>query len=168
MNPHGRVPVLKDDQLVVWESHSILRYLAASYGAEQFWPASPAERSFSDRWMDWSLATLQPRFIKLFWSFYRTPENARNSNEIQMAADECDSCFRIMNDVLADSPYLGGENYSLADIPAGTSLYRYFEMGLDVPRHSNVVEWYSRLRGRPSFRRQIMVPFEELRGRLEF
>jgi glutathione S-transferase len=58
---------------IVWESHAILRYLAARYGRGKFWSDDPAERSESDRWMDWSQTTLQPDFlIGVFWGFYRT------------------------------------------------------------------------------------------------
>ena len=37
MNPHGRVPVIDDGGVIVWESHAIMRYLAARYGAGAFW-----------------------------------------------------------------------------------------------------------------------------------
>lgn len=60
INPHGRVPVIDDGGTVVWESHSILRYLAARYGDARWWPEDAAERSTADRWMDWSQTTLQP------------------------------------------------------------------------------------------------------------
>lgn len=40
MNPHGRIPVIKDNETVVWESHAILRYLAACYGRPQFWSST--------------------------------------------------------------------------------------------------------------------------------
>src|SRR5579871_6747403 len=53
LNPHGRVPVLRDGDAVIWESHSILRYLAASHGDGAFWAATPARRSLAERWMDW-------------------------------------------------------------------------------------------------------------------
>ena len=51
MNPHGRVPVIADDGSVIWESHAILRYLAATYGAGHFWQADAVSRSQWDRWM---------------------------------------------------------------------------------------------------------------------
>src|SRR5665213_2287102 len=79
MNPHGRVPVIDDDGVIVWESHTILRYLAAKYGQGTFWAGDPGERSQAERWMDWSQATLQPDFLMgVFWGFYRTPEPKRN------------------------------------------------------------------------------------------
>jgi glutathione S-transferase len=54
MNPHGRVPVIDDGGAIVWESQMILRYLAAKYARGRFWSDDPAERSFAERWMDWS------------------------------------------------------------------------------------------------------------------
>ncbi len=74
MNPHGRVPVVDDEGTIVWESHAILRYLAASYGRGRFWSDDAAQRSLSDRWIDWSQTTLQPDFlIGVFWGYIALP-----------------------------------------------------------------------------------------------
>lgn len=168
MNPHGRVPVLVDSQGSIWESHSILRYLGAQYGDGALWPEAPAARSRADRWMDWAQTSLQPDFMKLFWGYYRTPESERNEHRIAAAARACDEHFRTLDAHLASQLFLGGDAFTLGDIPAATSLYRYFEMGLDVPRHGHVDAWYARLRDRPAFRDNVMVPFDALRGRLAF
>ena len=53
LNPHRKVPVLQDSDVTLWESHTILRYLAATYGGETWWPGSAAARSQADRWLDW-------------------------------------------------------------------------------------------------------------------
>jgi glutathione S-transferase len=45
LNPHGRVPVIEDGDLAVWESHAILRYLAARHDRSGLWSADPAERA---------------------------------------------------------------------------------------------------------------------------
>ena len=63
MNPHGRFPVIDDAGTIVWESHAILRYLAARHGRGLFWSDDAAERSHADRWMDWSQTTLQRDFL---------------------------------------------------------------------------------------------------------
>ncbi|WP_431036979.1 glutathione S-transferase [Pseudomonas yamanorum] len=79
MNPHGRVPVIKDDDgTVVWESHSILRYISARHGQSDFWNDDPAQRSQADRWMDWSQTSLQPAFLNgVFWGFLNRPGFSR-------------------------------------------------------------------------------------------
>lgn len=176
MNPHGRVPVLQDGDLAVWESHAILRYLAARYAHPPepsnahalWWPAQPADRACIDAWMDWSLASLQPDFMRLFWLFYRTPELQRERQKIALAVAACDAHFRRLDLELAARPYLAGDACSLADIAAGTTLYRYFELGVPVVRGTNVLAWYARLAARPAFRTNIMTPFADLLGRLDY
>ena len=168
LNPHGRVPVLADGDVVVWESHAILRYLAATYGPGFLWSESPATRSGVDRWMDWSQATLQPDFMQLFWGFFRTPEEQRDPVGIQAALDACDRHMRLLDSHLESQPFLAGSEFSMADVPAGACLYRYLEMGAGVRRHPHLDDWYALLSERPAYREHVMIPFEELRGRLEF
>ena len=68
LNPHGRIPVLQDGDSTIWESHSILRYLAARYGDGSLWPADAAARARLDEWMDWAQTTFQPDFLNgVFW-----------------------------------------------------------------------------------------------------
>ncbi|HKU96057.1 MAG TPA: glutathione S-transferase [Vineibacter sp.] len=171
LNPHERVPVIEDGDLAVWESQAILRYLAARYGRGRFWSDDPAERSQVDRWMDWSQTALQPDFLNgVFWGYYRTPEAQRNATAIAKSIARCAAHFRRLDSVLATRPFLCGDQLSLADIPAGTSLYRYFELDLEIERPDvpHVVAWYQRLQERPAYREHVMVPFGELRGRLDY
>ena len=168
MNPHGRIPVIVDGSATLWESHTIIRHLAAAYGGAPLWPADPAERSLADRWMDWTLATLQPDFMTLFWGFYRTPEAQRNARVIDRATARCEEHYRLLDAQLSKRPFLAGEAFSIGDIPAATTLYRYFEISIDVPELPNVRGWYDRLAERPAYREHVMRPFDERRGRLAF
>ena len=167
LNPHGRVPVLEDDDLAVWESHAILRYLAARYGRPQFWSDDPAERSQVDRWMDWAQAELQPAFLDgIFWGYYRTPEAQRDWPAIRRSMALCARHLGTLEAVLATQPYVAGDRFSLADIPAGTSLFRYYGLDIERPHLPHVAAWYERLQERPAYREHVMVPFADLRGRL--
>ena len=74
----------------------------------------------------------------------------------------------MLDRILANRPFLGGDALTLADIPAGTSLYRYFELDIERPAVPNVEAWYHRLGQRPAYRQHVMVPFDELRGRLDY
>jgi glutathione S-transferase len=169
MNPHGRVPVLRDGETTIWESHAILRYLAARYGDERFWSADPAGRSHADRWMDWAQTSLQPDFLMgVFWGFYRTPEDKRNWPAIRAALARCARDFAQLERQLDGRPMLLGDDLSLADIPAGTALYRYFELEIERPSLPNVEHWYHALQQRPAYREHVMVPFGELFGRRDF
>ena len=140
MNPHGRVPVIDEDGTVVWESHAILRYLAARDG--RLWPADPAERS--------------------------TPEAERNAELIARKQAACAAHFKLLDAHLAGRPYLAGDAFGLGDIPAGTVLYRYFGMGLETPPVPHVRAWYARLMERPAYREHVMMPFDDMYGRLAY
>ena len=169
MNPHGRIPVILDGETIVWESHTILRFLAACYGQDQFWSADPAIRVKSDQWMDWSQATLQPDFLKgVFWGLYRTPESQRNWPAINESVARCNKHFLLLDRILEGQLFLGGDKLTLADIPAAALLYRYFELEIERPRIPNVEAWYKRLQERPAYREHVMISFEELHGRLSF
>lgn len=169
LNPHGRVPVLQDGELAVWESHAILRYLAARYGSGNFWSEDAGVRAQIDGWMDWAQTSLQPAFLMgVFWGYYRTPEPQRNWHEIRKNLDRCAELLGLLDKILARRPFLAGDRLTLADIPAGTTLYRYYELDLERPSLPNVEAWYGRLQHRAAYREHVMVPFEELRGRLDY
>ena len=63
---------------------------------------------------------------------------------------------------------MSGAALGLADLPAATSLYRYYELDIPHPPLAHVRAWYDRLQARPAYRQHVMVPFGELRGRLDF
>jgi len=114
LNPHGRVPVLQDGDVVVWESHTILRYLAARYSGGGFWLDDPADRSRVEGWMDWSQTSLQPDFLNgVFWGYYRTPEAQRDWPAIHSSLARCAEHFRLLDRILATRPFLIGDELSL-------------------------------------------------------
>lgn len=167
-NPNGRIPTLDDDGVIVWESNAIIRYLAAKYGQEALWLSDPAQRAVADQWMDWMQTTLYRDFIDLFWSLVRTPENQRDWCRIRTANERIARHYAILDARLADHAYLAGERFSMADIPAGSTLYRYYAMDIDHPALPNLAHWYARLRSRPAFAANVMMPFDDLRGRTTF
>jgi glutathione S-transferase len=169
LNPNRRVPVIDDDGTVVWESHAIVRYLAAKYGAGTLWPEDPGARAQSDMWTDWTAADLQPAFIGgVFWNFYRTPEAQRNWPAIRQGIARSAILFRLLDRHLEGRHFVAGDQLTFGDIPAGSQLYRYFELEIDRPALPSVEAWYERLRERPAYREHVMVPFDDLKGRLAF
>lgn len=165
LNPLGRIPVIDDDGTIVWESQAILRYLAARHGGGRFWPSDPAIRSYVDRWMDWSQSTLQPEFVNgVFLAYYRTPEAQRDWPAIRASVVRCAEHYKLLDRWLADKKFLLGDEFTLADIPAGTTLYRYFELDIERPSIPNVEAWHARLRERPAYREHVMVPFADLKA----
>jgi glutathione S-transferase len=169
MNPNARVPVIEDGGVTIWESQAIVRYLAAKYGSGSLWAEDPGTRSLADRWMDWTVADLQPAFIGgVFWNFYRTPEAQRNWPLIRQGIARSAILFGLLDRHLAGKSFIAGDALTIGDIAAGAQCYRYFELEIDRPVIPNVEAWYERLAARPAYHEHVMVPFEDLRGRLAF
>ena len=168
LNPHGKVPVLRDGDAVIWESHTVLRYLANRFQAEYLYPRDAFQRSLVERWMDWGHTSLQPAFMDLFWGYYRMPPEMRDHDAIEDARERCRQVFRALDQRLDNNAWLAADDFSLAEIAIGVCLYRYFNMGLEVEQPPAVMDWYQRLSQREPFRNTIMQPFGELEGRIEY
>ena len=168
MNPHGRVPVLKDGEAAIWESNAIVRYLSARYSPGGLCPEDLGERAAAEAWMDWTLATLQPAIMGLFWGFYRTPAAARDAARNRVLAADCARAICALDAWLAQRLFVAGPAFSMADIAAGTLMYRYFEIDVGRPPAPAVAAWRARLAERTPYAEHVMRPFGELLGRLAF
>ncbi len=165
-NPHGRIPVIDDDGAIIWESNAIVRYLAARYSVGALWPQSPAERGVADQWMDWCATGLP--FMDFFWSWYRTPESQRDAVRIAALLAATHRALVTLDAALDGRSFLAGDHLTIGDIPAGTVLYRYFTLEIARPHLPRLEAWYRTLCERPAYRDGVMLPYDELRGRLAF
>jgi glutathione S-transferase len=166
LNPHGQVPTLCDDEVVVWESNAIIRYLAAKHFSGTVWPVDAAQRSYAEQWMEWAQTQLYPDFNKLFWLTVRTPPAEHDHALIGETHARVIDYYTVLEAQLAGRDYVTGQELSIADFPAGATLYRFFKMPIERPALPNITAWYTRLSQRPAYRQHVMVSFEELRGRL--
>ncbi len=159
MNPNGRVPTLEDGDFVLWESNAILRYLALQYGeASSLYPEGARARASMERWLDWTLASLQPAERPLFWGMVRTPPEQRDMAALQKAADETGKLWQVLDERLKDRAYIEGQAFTLADIVLGAYCRRFLGAELDSlsrPALPHLQAWYERLQERPAFRRHI-------------
>ena len=167
MNPNTRIPVIDDEGTIVWESHAIVRYVAAKYGKGTLWAEDPAERAKADMWIEWTQCDLQNAFMGVFAGYWRTPENQRNMNMVRNAWMRTNALLQLLDQHLSGKKFITGESFTMGDIPAGAQLFRYYEMQipLERPKLPNVEAWYARLKDRPAYREHVMVSFQDLKGR---
>jgi len=168
MNPHGRVPVLRDGEAAIWESNAIVRYLCAAYAPDRLCPSPPLERARAESWMDWSLATLQPAIMGLFWGYHRTPAPQRDAARNREFEAQAAAAVAALDRWLEQRRFVAGNAFSMADVPAGTLMHRYFGMGVSHPETPHLDAWRRRLAERNAYRTHVMRPFDELFGRLAF
>jgi glutathione S-transferase len=155
LNPNELVPTLIEDDLVLWESNSILRYLAAKHG--KFLPADLAARGRGDRWLDWALTTLSPTITPAFWGLIRSKPEERDSVKIAEAVKRTNHALAMLDRYLGETPYVGGKDFGIGDIPVGILTYRFYSLPIERHRLPHLEAWYKRLGERPSYRKIVMV-----------
>jgi glutathione S-transferase len=158
LNPNGLVPTVKDGDLVLWESNTICRYLAANHQGEQLYPAAPAARALVERWMDWQLSTIGPPMGVLLYGLIRTKPENRDHAAIEAARRKALTAWTMVEDGLEGRPFLAGPELTLAEIVMGTLVYRWHAFPIERPPLVNLKSWYERMRERPAFRTHIEIP----------
>ncbi|RFU44116.1 glutathione S-transferase family protein [Paraburkholderia sp. DHOC27] len=160
MNPNARIPTLVDGDFVLWESNSILRYLVMEYGAASpLYPSEPKQRASIDRWLDWSLSTLQPAERPVFWAVVRTPEAERDTAKLASDLAAVTLLWKLVDNHLQARFFLEGEQCTLADIVIGAYAKRWFGLdGVERPPLPNLERWYTRLSTRTGFKKYVDFP----------
>jgi len=155
MNPNGLVPTLEDGDVMIWESNSIVRYLAARYGAGTLEPADLKTRALACQWMDWQLSVAGPAIFGAFWGLIRTPPEKRDHAAIAASQQKTTEAMKIFDANLANRAYAAGENFSMGDIPVGIMVYRFRQLVPDRPSLPNLERWYAQIEKRPGFRDHV-------------
>jgi glutathione S-transferase len=160
MNPNARVPTLVDGDYVLWESNSVMRYLALAYRPHSpLYPQAPKIRAGVDRWLDWTLSTLQPVDRPVFWALIRTPAEQRDMVAIQKDVDAEAVVWRIAEERLADHRFFEGDVFTLADIAIGAYARRWLGVeGVTKPTLPHLDRWFSEISTRAGFRQHIAKP----------
>ncbi|TFG84407.1 MAG: glutathione S-transferase family protein [Hyphomicrobiales bacterium] len=153
LNPTGKVPTLVDGDAVVWESNTILRYLANTRGDTTLYPADPVARSQVERWMDWQLAALNGPYLDIFREAKKPA--AERSPALGKFADALAAELLLLDGALAGREWLAGEGLSLADICLGPIVHRCLAFPINLPALDNLRAWHQRYAGRPAFQTAI-------------
>ena len=157
LNAAQRVPTLVDNELVLNQSNSIIRYLASEYRGE-LWLKDPGERAQADQWMEWQSTDLWVDMTPTFWGLIRTPKNERNMLVINHHIKNLATHFEILDNHLANKDFIIGKHLSMGDISIGTGIYRYMSLPIKLPHYPNIENWYARLQDREAYRDYVMIP----------
>ena len=155
MNPNGLVPTLEEDGFLLWESNSIIRYLAGKFGAGKLEPADPQTRAKASQWMDWQLSVMGPAITPVFWGMIRTPPAERNHKAIDEGKVKTTAAVKMLDEQFAKTPYAAGDAFSMGDIPIAIMSYRYRELVPERPALPNFERWYAAIAARPAFKEHV-------------
>ncbi|MBJ7502582.1 MAG: glutathione S-transferase N-terminal domain-containing protein [Burkholderiales bacterium] len=159
LNPNGLVPTLQDGQLTLWESNSILRYLARTYDAAgTFFPSDNLSQANSDKWLDWQLSILWPALRLPFLGLTRVPEAERNYAGISKGFTDTHHYLGHLNTTLQNQAYCSGERFNLGDIALALCVNRWILLADTFPEHLSarpqyeyLENWFKRIQTQTQF-----------------
>jgi glutathione S-transferase len=156
MNPNGLVPTLEEeDGFLLWESNSVIRYLAAKHRADILEPTDLKVRALASQWMDWQLTVLGPAITPVFWGLVRTPPEKRDMAAIEAAKVKTTEAAKILDARLGKTNFAAGSTFSYGDIPVGVMIYRYMKLVPERPKLANLERWYAAIAERKAFRDHV-------------
>lgn len=159
LNPNGLVPaIVEDDGFSVWESNTVIRYLAKRYGPQGFYPEDHRHAAIGEQWMDWQLNSLNEAFTPMFHGLVREAPEHRKPDVIEKSRANTERHLAMLDRHLQGSRFVAGDAFSVADIPVGIYAYRWYTFeGIERRPLAALERWYGELRQRPPYRTHVMV-----------
>ena len=156
LNPHGRIPVITDDDtgITLFESGAILLYLAEKTG--RLLPQEPVARWEAIKWLQFLSSSVGPIIGQ------RVHFELFAKEEVPLAIERfrhlTDSVFSVLDSRLSKYPYLAGNEYSIADIAhfGWTHIARIIDFDFTEYEHMNA--WHERISQRPAVQKGITLP----------
>lgn len=162
ISPNNRMPAIVDHDgpggapISVFESGAILQYLGRKTG--QFYPAEERARVACEEWLFWQMAGLGPMAGQAHHFRQYAPEAIAYA--IERYTNECNRLYGVMNRRLANNAFLGGPDYSIADMACIGWVTRYERQGQDLADFAHLKRWYDVLLARPAVQRGLAVRVE--------
>jgi len=148
LNPNMKVPTLIDGDLVSWESNTILRYLAAKHNPA-LTGATPAEKTYVERWMDWMLASLNTPYVAVFKDA-KKPAAERSADFAAQSADLI-AQLKILDGHIASKNWFALDRLTIADIALAPVVKRSLEFPIERPQVTDLGRWMKAIEARPAF-----------------
>ncbi|QKW58819.1 glutathione S-transferase N-terminal domain-containing protein [Stenotrophomonas sp. NA06056] len=156
LNPNRQVPVLRDGDVVLWESNSICRYLAARQGRDDLLPATAQGRAKVEQWMDWQATDLNSAWRHVFMARVRQHPDFADDARAEASLAHWNHLMTLLDAQLATTDgYVVGNTFTLADIVLGLSAQRWRSTPGNKPALPYVEAWFERLRPRPGFAEHV-------------
>ncbi|AJJ19322.1 MULTISPECIES: glutathione S-transferase [Yersinia] len=157
MNPNGLIPCLQDDDFILWESNTIVRYLAAQYGDGTLYLPDARLRASAEKWMDWATSSMAEPFKAVFIGLVRTPPEQQDKVKIAQGMTQLNTLMAIADQALEKQAYLSGDKFGIGDIPLGCLAYAWFNLSIERPPLPNVERWYHSVSQRAAFQKVIDI-----------
>ena len=153
MNPNSRVPVLDDNNFILYESNAILRYLSKKFNI--LVEEKIEINGKIDQWIDWGSFTFASPCSLLTAHKLSLPQDQRDEFIAEKAKKNIFSLLEIIEDHLIQKNFIVNEKFSLADIPLGIWCHRCINLNISFENFPNINNWYLRLNEMDSFKETV-------------
>ena len=150
LNPNSQIPVMEDGNYVLWESNVITRYLCAKHSPSNLYPTDLQERFDAERWMEWQQTTANPASRNGFWHLIRLPADQRNPALVAQSNALVEPLMAMLDAHLATRSFVVGERFTMADIPLGCEVQRWFGLPQAREKRPNIERGFASLLARPA------------------
>ena len=157
-NPNGLVPMVEDDDFVIYESNAVVRYLAAKHSEGALWPRELRARADVDRWMEWQSTGYTPAMLVAFWQLCRTPPDKRDDSAIEASRVKGEKFSAVLDAHLAEREFVAAGRFSPADIVVGCAAHRWLGLPMARTPRPNIERWYAALKRRPGAQQVLSQP----------
>lgn len=152
VSPMQAIPVVDDDGMILRESHVILRYLADKAKRADLYPTDLQTRANVDTWLDWAGTDLYWGVRLVFMGLVVKQGHMADPAATGIGIKEATYRMKLLDGFLAaNGPFLAGDTFTIADIPTGLIVNRWFSIDFEKPPLPAVTTYYERLSARPAF-----------------
>jgi glutathione S-transferase len=155
INPNGRLPVIVDDDFVLFESLAITLYLAKKHSNGKLYPGSLHGEAKAWQWSLWAVTEVD-RGVNI-WSLHavRLPPAERDAALREEALKVIAAPFKVLDAAVAKQPYLLGDDFTVADLNVAAVISRAVDMDLSAWPHLKA--WLMRCLERPAARQALAL-----------
>jgi glutathione S-transferase len=146
LNPLGEVPVLIDGNVTLRDSQAILVYLARRYSNDNWLSTEAEAMSHVMEWLFFAANYIRqgPEFARRYYKFNR-------KLDIELASQRAYSVLKILDDRLSQTPWLAGDNVTIADIACFPYIGLAPEGKIALDSYHNVISWLERIKQLPGY-----------------
>lgn len=150
LNPLGKVPTLKDGELVIYEAGAICMYLTEHYGPHLAPTINTAERALYYQWMFYVPATLEPPLMMIFLHEYLLPEAKRLPLLAEQGKKQFAKIAKVLDAQLSERRFIVDTQFSTADIMLAATLQWFPEL---LEPFAHLQDYCNRLLKRSAYQR---------------
>jgi len=152
INPNGHIPAIDDDGFALWESMAINLYLAKKYSPASLYPARLEDEASAWQWSFWGMTEIERPLLTALFHRAILPDDKRDAALVDKSEQELGRPLMVLDGAVANTPYLLGEHFTVADLNVASILSWARPARIDLGHVPKMADWFKRCAERPAAR----------------